>query len=292
MEASTLYPSQCILAEGPLWHKERESCFWVDIESGILYEYGWHTKEIKTWSFDYKVTLVIQGEKNQVILALNRSIARFDLDTEKLEWLVDLENNLPDNRCNDGACDSKGRIWVGTMAMDVQQGAGALYCIEKDGQLHKKLEHVTISNGLAWSLDNSIFYYIDTPTHQVQSFVFNEETGEITFDKIVVQIPGQMGSPDGMAIDEEGMLWIAHYGGFGVYRWNPNTGKLLEKISVPAPNITSCAFAGEDLNVLIITSARENMRGEDLKKYPDSGNIFYVKTRVKGVPPNRFIFDK
>ncbi|MEX2594205.1 MAG: SMP-30/gluconolactonase/LRE family protein [Anditalea sp.] len=287
MEASTLYPSKCILAEGPLWHKERKSCFWVDIESGVLYEYDWHTKEIRTWSFDYKVTLVIQALQNEVILGLNRSIARFDLDTEKLEWLVDLENALPNNRCNDGACDRKGRIWVGTMAMDTQEGAGALYCIEKDGHLQKKLENVTISNGLAWSLDNRTFYYIDTPTQKVQSFLFNEESGEIVFDKIAVQIPAEMGSPDGMAIDEEGMLWIAHYGGFGVYRWDPNTGKLLEKITVPAPNITSCAFAGENLDMLIITTASENMSEVDLKQYPGSGNIFYVKTKVKGTLPFR-----
>src|SRR5690606_4619080 len=101
MQTSTLFPSQCILAEGPLWHKERNSCFWVDIERGVLYEYGWITKEVKTWSFDYRVTMVIQAEHDQVILALDRSIARFNLETEKLVWLVHLEKNLANNRCND-----------------------------------------------------------------------------------------------------------------------------------------------------------------------------------------------
>lgn len=290
MEASTLYPSQCILAEGPLWHKDRLSCFWVDIESGVLYEYGWLTKTVKTWSFDYKVTLIIQANENEVILALNRSLARFDLETEKLEWLVDLENKLPQNRCNDGACDSKGRIWVGTMAMDLEEGAGALYCIEKEGQFQAKLKNVTISNGLVWSLDNRIFYYIDTPTQKVQAFVFHEETGDIEFDKAVIHIPEEMGSPDGMAIDEEGMLWIAHYGGFGVYRWNPNTGTLLEKINVPVPNVTSCAFVGENLDMLLITTARENMKVEELQKYPGSGDIFYIKLNVKGISPYRCIW--
>lgn len=282
MQTSTLYPSQCILAEGPLWHKERNSCFWVDIERGILYEYGWDTKEVKTWSFDYRVTLVIQAKNNEVILALDRSIARFDLETEKLEWLVDLEQQLPNNRCNDGACDSHGRIWVGTMALDTKEGAASLYCIEKNGEWHKKLENVTISNGLAWSLDNKIFYYIDTPTHKVQSYIYNEATGQITFNKTVIQIPDDMGSPDGMAIDAEGMLWIAHYGGFGVYRWNPNTGELLEKITLPVPNVTSCAFVGEDLDQLLITTASENLSSEDLERYPQSGDVFLAKTKVKG----------
>lgn len=285
MEASTFYPSQCVLAEGPLWHKNRKSCFWVDIERGVLYEYAWQTKATKTWSFDYKVTMVLPAQENKVILALNRSIASFDLETEELEWLVDVENRLTNNRFNDGKCDSRGRIWAGTMDMSTKEGAGALYCFEKNG-FQKKIENVTISNGMAWSLDNGVFYFIDTPTKKVQAYFFNEENAEIIFDKTVIHIPADMGSPDGMAIDEEGMLWIAHYGGFGIYRWNPNTGELLDKISVPAPNVTSCAFVGEDWDMLLITTARENMNEEDLEQYPESGNIFIVKPKVKGIPAN------
>lgn len=285
-QAITLFPSQCILAEGPMWHKERFSCFWVDIESGVLYEYNWQSKNINSWSFDYKLSLVLQAKENEVILALNRSIARFDLTTEKLEWVVDLESGLPNNRCNDGACDGKGRIWVGTMDMDCKEGAAALYCIGHDGVPEKKLDNITISNGLAWTQDNKTFYYIDTPTQNVQSFSFDENTGNIDFGKTVIQIPKEMGSPDGMAIDEEGMLWIAHYGGFGIFRWDPKTGKLLEKIDLPVPNVTSCAFVGENLDTLLITTARENMREEDLIKYPESGNVFYVEVKVKGVLPH------
>lgn len=285
MKATTLYPSQCILAEGPMWHPERNSCFWVDIENGVLYEYGWTSQDVRTWSFDYKVTLVIQAKDNQVILALNRSLVRFDLETEKLEWLVDLENRLPNNRCNDGACDSKGRIWIGTMDMDAKEGAAALYCIDKGGPPQTRLENVTISNGLAWTPDNLTFYYIDTPTREVQAFAFDQETGHIVPDKTVIRIPKELGSPDGMAIDEEGMLWIAHYGGFGVFRWDPETGELLEKIDVPAPNVTSCAFVGENLDRLVITTARENMKEEDLIKYPESGNVFVVDLKVKGTLP-------
>ena len=112
-----------------------------------------------------------------------------------------------------------------------------------------------------------------------------EESGEIVLDKAVIHIPEEMGSPDGMAVDAEGMLWIAHYGGFGVYRWNPESGKLLDKIDVPVPNVTSCAFAGEEMDWLIITTARENLSDEDLRKYPGSGGIFYIKTEVKGILP-------
>jgi sugar lactone lactonase YvrE len=290
MQTTTLFPSQCILAEGPLWHAERKSCFWVDIERGVLYEYHLNNQEAQTWSFDHRVTMVIQAKNNEVILALDRSIARFDLETEQLSWIVDLEKDRPNNRCNDGACDSQGRIWVGTMASDIAEGAASLYCIDKDGAVSKKIPDVTISNGLAWTADDRAFYYIDTPTRKVQAYHFDKESGEIRFERTAIEIPEDMGSPDGMAIDEEGMLWIAHYGGSGVYRWNPQNGEFLEKIEVPAPHVTSCAFVGENLNKLMITTAQENMSEEDLIKYPQSGDVFLAEIKVKGQSAFKYPF--
>lgn len=291
MKASVLYPSQCILGEGPMWHPERKCCFWVDIEKGILYEYNWLNKATKLRNFDYKVTMVVHGkDKDHLILGLNGGIARFDLKSERLEWLLDIETEFTENRCNDGACDSYGRLWIGTMQMNFKEGAGSLYCIDKNLDIHKRSDKVTISNGLAWSLDNKRLYYIDSPTQRVQSFIFDEKSGEISFEKNAVQIPAEMGTPDGMTIDEEGMLWIAHWGGFGVYRWNPFDGKCIDKIELPAPHVTSCTFAGENLDHLIITTARENLNADELKKYPDSGNIFWKKTAVKGIASNKCVF--
>ena len=96
-----------------------------------------------------------------------------------------------------------------------------------------------------------------------------------------------MGSPDGVAIDEEGMLWIAQWGGFGIYRWNPEKGELISKIEVPVPQVSSCAFVGENLDHLLITTARENMKEEELIKYPQSGDAFLVKVDVKGIASNK-----
>ena len=170
------------------------------------------------------------------------------------------------------------------MHLEHKDGAGSLFLVDENLRVHKKLPNTSISNGIVWSLDNKRLFYIDSPTQVVKAYIFNEKTGEIVFEKNVIEVPSEMGTPDGMAIDEEGMLWIAHYNGFGVYRWNPSTGKLLEKIIVPVPQVTSCVFGGENLDHLFITTARENMNEQDLKKYPDSGNLFVVKMNVKGVP--------
>jgi sugar lactone lactonase YvrE len=286
MKAEVLHSSQCILGEGPIWHAQRQCCFWVDIEQGILFEYNWLNKITSFRSFDYKLSLVIQGRNNHLILGLNGGIARFDLESEKLEWLLDIETEIAEHRCNDGSCDSHGRLWVGTMHRQFKKGAGSLYCIDTNLTIKKKLDKVSISNGIAWSIDGKRLYFIDSPTQIVQAFIFNEETSDIIFEKNVIQIPPKMGTPDGMTIDEEGMLWIAHWGGSGVYRWNPLDGKFLDKINIPAPNVTSCTFAGPNLDYLLITTAREILKKEDLKRYPESGNTFLMKTPVKGILSN------
>ena len=167
------------------------------------------------------------------------------------------------------------------------KGNGALYFIDKYLRVKKKINNTSVSNGIVWSLNNSRLYYIDSPTQVVQSLIFEEKTGEIVFEKNVIQIPNEMGSPDGMAIDEEGMLWIAHWGGFGVYRWNPHNGELIEKVEVSVPQVSSCSFVGENLDHLLITTARENMKEDEIIKYPQSGDTFFVKVNVKGVVSNK-----
>ncbi len=287
MKVKTLFPSQCILGESPLWHAERKCCYWVDIERGILYEYNWLLQTTRSWKFNERLSLVREGKDNQLILALDTAIVKFDLESEQISPLVDIELPASGNRCNDGACDSLGRLWIGTMHLEQKKNSGALYVVDKNLKVHKRLPNISISNGIVWSLDKKRLYFIDSPTQVVQSFIFDEKSGEIIFEKNVILVPLEMGTPDGMTIDEEGMLWIAHWGGFGVYRWNPHNGKLLGKIELPVPQVTSCAFAGEKLDHLIITSARENLKTEELKKYPESGNVFIVQTAMKGILTNK-----
>ena len=148
--------------------------------------------------------------------------------------------------------------------------------------VQKKLSDISVSNGIVWSADGKRMYYIDSPTQQVQCFLFDEKTGNIEFEKIAITIDKASGSPDGMCMDEEGMLWIAQWDGFGVYRWNPLTGEMLDKIDVPVPQVSSCAFGGDNMDQLFITTARENMSKDDVKKYPLSGNVFIAEPGVKG----------
>jgi sugar lactone lactonase YvrE len=287
LKPTVLYASRCYLGEGPYWHAERKSCFWVDIEERKIFEHHWETGATAVRKLPHRVSLVVQDRQDQLILGLEGGLARYDFDTDTLSWLKDLERDKEHHRINDGKVDSKGRLWLGTMHRSFTQGAGSLYCVDKNLDCQKKQWGVTISNGLAWSLDDTRLFYIDSPTHKVQCFLFDKTTGQIAFEKNVISIPNEMGSPDGMAIDEEGMLWIAHWGGFGVYRWNPEDGRCVGKVELPVPNVTSCAFVGPNLDYLLITSARQDLSAADLVNYPTSGDVYLVKMPVKGTLPNK-----
>ncbi|MCW3119425.1 MAG: Gluconolactonase [Chitinophagaceae bacterium] len=289
MQASLLYQSENILAEGPYWHVARQSFFWVDIDGKCFHEYQWPQGKTKRWELDYRASFISESHDNdKLILALQGAIASFDLQTGKLDRLLELEKEITNNRTNDGGCDSQGRLWIGTMDRQCSPGKGSLYCIDSHFHLQKKLSNISVSNGIVWSPDGKKMYYTDSPTQQVQSFLFDEQTGNMEFEKIAITVDRQSGSPDGMCMDEEGMLWIAQWGGFGVYRWNPLTGKMLDKIEVPAPQVSSCAFGGENMDQLFITTARENMSEEEIHKFPLSGNVFIAQPGVKGIPVHKF----
>ena len=284
MKSSLLYDCKSELTECPIWHAAWNSFLWVDIEGGYLYRYNLEDKRVTSWDFPHRLTLVVETSSDKLLLALDAKLALFDPIMESLEWLVDLYPGNTSLRCNDGACDPQGRLWVGTMSLQMTQGVAALFRLDKDLVPKEMVSNVTISNGLSWSLDGKIMYYIDSPTQKVQAFHFDSQTGNIRFKKDVILVPEKFGTPDGMCMDENGMLWIGHYGGSGIFCWNPETGKLVDKIEVPAPHVTSCAFGGPQGNQLLITTARENMSDEKLEEYPLSGSVFIAEMPVTGAP--------
>ncbi|MFI5151828.1 MAG: SMP-30/gluconolactonase/LRE family protein [Chitinophagales bacterium] len=284
MKAELLIHSQCFLGEGPFWYAEKKLCLWVDIENCRLFAYDWVNAAVRSWSFDHNPSLIVEDLSGHLLLGMSEGIARFNLENGQPDWVVALESEQKDRRTNDGACDSEGRLWVGTMHLNCLEGQGSLYCIDQDRVPVRRLEKNSIPNGLVWSKDNSRMYYIDSPKQSVQSFLFDPKSGSIQYEKDIIQIPRDMGAPDGMAIDREGLLWIAHWGGSGVYRWDPSNGKCIDKIEVAAPHVTSCAFVGEDLDHLFITSARQELTKDQLDQFPASGDCFLVKPGVRGLP--------
>lgn len=274
-ELSTFANSKNILGESPFWHRDRQSIFWVDVEEGILHEQKLSSESPTIWEVGKKIAVILSVKGNEVLLGCQDGIGRFNLITEEWKLEAPIQLDVETQRCNDGGFDPMGNVWIGSMDVQVKDGLASLYRIAANGQSSKVLENLTIPNGLVFSLDHKKMYFIDTPTRTVKVY-FLDSTGKITLDKPAILVPKSMGMPDGMTIDADGMLWIALYGGAAVGRWNPSNGQLLEAIAIPALHVTSCCFASEALDELIVTSAKENMTEAQLAMYPQSGNVFKI----------------
>lgn len=280
--ARLIFDAQAELGEGPVWDAKQERLFWVDIEKGRLHCHYPLTKENQHWDFEEMIGAVSIMSDGNLLLALASGLAAFSLATTKLKRLNILENTDPSIRFNDGKCDPNGNFWIGTMHKGFLPGSGNLYKVDHQLGPTLQIEKTTISNGMAWSSDDSRFFYIDSPTFEVAVFDFDNVSNLISNRKSLFKIPSSYGAPDGMAIDDEDMLWIAHWGGGCVRRWNPANGKVLQEISVDAPHVTSCCFGGKDLNMLYITTARSDLAEKELKNSPLSGGLFCFKTNTTG----------
>jgi len=218
------------------------------------------------------------------MVALRRGLGSLDLATGNIEIFANPEADKPANRFNDGKCDPAGRFWAGTLG---PRGEAALYRLDVDHSLHTMVTGVSTSNGLVWSADAKLFYYIDTPTGRVDAFDYDLGTGNISNRRpAVVPDSALPGRPDGMTIDADGMLWVAFWGGAAVIRYDPKTGKMLEKAAVPgAKHSSSCAFGGKDLQTLFITSAKAGVKPDQLAEQPNAGHLFAVRiANTRGVP--------
>ena len=286
-KAETVLDIQNALGEGAIWNHITEELWWIDIEGFTFNTYNPKTKKIRTIDVKQHIgTVVPSKDGRSAIVALRTGVHRLNLETEELTFLGSPEVAINSIRLNDGKCDPAGNFWVGSMHFDQIEFAASLFRItpkEEGVTIDKMQDSVTISNGIIWSLDEKTMYYIDTKRGDVRAYDYDKSTGDIANERVVITVSDTLGYPDGMTIDAEGMLWIALWNGDCVSRWNPNTGELLQTIEMPAHNISSCAFGGENLDTLYVTSARLDTNEEELKAKPQSGGLFKVVPGVRGV---------
>lgn len=289
LEAELMLDAKVLLGEGPWWNAATQQLYWVDIEGCAVHVFDPATGEDRRIDVGQMAGAVVGRKSGGVALALQHGFYGLDLETEKLTLLVDPEADLPENRFNDGKCDSQGRFWAGTTRINHDQQVGSLYRLDADLTVHRELGEVWISNGLAWSSNDRTMFFIDSPIRQVVAFDFDADAGSINNKRLVIEIPEGAGFPDGMTIDEEGMLWIALWDGWRVIRVNPADGKIINEIRMPVARPTSCVFGGANLDELYITSASTRMSAEELAKQPLAGGLFRCSPGVRGLPMTPFV---
>ena len=273
------------LAEGPCWLAGRDELLWVDIMAGRVHLLDPGTGADRAIHVGQPVGAAVPAGDGRVAIAIRDGFALLDLDTGRLEPLAHVELDLTGNRMNDGKCDSAGRYWAGTMALDQPSVAGALYRLDA-GVVDRMVEGVGISNGLGWSLDDRLMYYIDTPLHRLDVFDFDAAGGAIANRRTLLPIDGP-GSPDGMAVDAEDGLWIAMWGGGRVLHVLPD-GTVAGVVDVPVSQPTSVCFGGPDLREMFITSAWHGLSPERRAREPLAGGVFRCRPGVAGTLPNEY----
>ena len=281
-------PAGDICGEGAVWHPEQEVLYWTDINRFLVHRFDPAAGTTQTWLFDEPVTsinLTTHGETLLLVLGSRVGLwsPRTHPEFTSIYTLVD----SPAMRFNDARVDPRGSLWVGTMrnnvgsrgeSLDVEFTGGVLYRIDPDETVSEWKHDIGISNTVAWSPDGKTFCFGDTTANVLWAFDYDTHTGAIGSQRNLLADFGR-GKPDGSAMDAEGFLWNARYGGGCVVRVAPD-GRTDRVLEMPVASPTTCAFGGPDNKTLFITSARS---AEQL-----SGSLFALDLDVSGVPDGRF----
>lgn len=269
--------------EGPVWDAAAGLLRWVDLLAGDVLSApaaGGTPSRLRVGAI---AATVRPRHRGGLVIAVERGFALLDPGSVEPQLLPELWSDTS-VRMNDGGCDPQGRFYCGSMAYDAAPGRGALYRLDRDCSAHTVLTGVTISNGLVWSKDGTTVFYIDSPTRRVDAFDFDPDTGAFSGRRTVVVIPPEHGMPDGMALDAEGGLWVALWGGGAVHRYTVD-GWLDGVVELPVRQVTACTFGGDTLEELFITTSQVDVPdGEQ----PAAGAVFHVRPGVAGLPTATF----
>lgn len=274
--------ARATVGEGPVWDPRSGRLCWVDIIEGALYQSDLETGEQSRSALSTMLGAAVpRSDKDGFAVAVSDGFGLFAGDTLQI---VDPAIPEPSRRMNDAKCDSRGRLWAGSTYLDFAPGGGALHRWD-GGEPSAVVETgFTLPNGLGWSPDDSTMYLIDSVDHAVLSAPFHAADGRVgTFQK-AFDVEG--GLPDGMAIDMDGFLWIAIWGGSEVRRYSPG-GDVVARIPMPVNKPSSCCF-GDD-GTLYITSASADLSEIELREQPLAGSVFAISTDTRGVPVHSFV---
>jgi sugar lactone lactonase YvrE len=267
-------------AEGIVWDADRARLLFVDIPAGRVFEHDPAAATTAVHALGRDVGDVQAAASGALVVAVREGVALFRDGVA--EVVAAPLADLPDIRMNDGNVDPAGRLFVGTMAYDQREGAAVLYRLDPDGTLSTVLRDVTISNGIDWSPDGSLLYYVDTPTQRIDVFDYDVASGTLSARRPFAAVPKEDGSPDGLTVDAEGCVWVALYDGGAVRRYDVD-GRLDAVVETPGARlVTSCCFGGADLTDLWITTSTENLDATKLEAQPGAGRIYRVENAGRG----------
>jgi len=276
------------LGECPVWSAEEQALYWIDIRAPALHRLDPATGGTRSWPMPKRIGSFGLRESGGAVVALEDGFGLFDFETGEVSFLAGPEQRVPGTRFNDGKVSPDGRFWAGTMDEEtLSRPIGVLYRLDPDGSLHRMVDGLIVSNGLAWTGDGRTMFHSDSKGQVVWAYDYDPEHGTIANRRVVARPTEEIGRPDGAAADVEGCYWSAGISAGVLNRWAPD-GRLDRTIPLPCSNPTMPCFGGSDMRTIFVTSLRHDVPADVLAAKPQSGGIFAVHVDVAGVPVARF----
>lgn len=278
-----------VLGEGVIWDHRRARFWWTDIEGSKLFRYDSVAENLESWQTPERLAcLAPVSGRDDLVVAFASGFAFYQPETNAVDWIHKIESDNPGTRMNDGRTDRQGRFWAGSMTESPKEATykGALYCLDHDLSLSKHVKGLAITNSLCWSPNGDTMYHCDTPNRTIENYTFNTQSGMPSLDRSFIQTDKGC-YPDGSCIDADGFLWNAQWGGGKVVRYSP-TGEVDLELEVPTSQPSCVAFGGVDLNLLCVTTARQDMSDEQLVSEPEAGNLLIYETDYRGLKDAEF----
>jgi sugar lactone lactonase YvrE len=276
-----VWPVEATLGEGPVWLEHENAVYFVDIKRRKLHCFDAATGETCTWTAPAQPGFMVPYADDAFVCGLQGGLYRFTPSTGEFRLLQRVEADQPGNRLNDGYADAQGRLWFGSMDDAETDPTGALYRAGHNGEVVVQDRGYVITNGPAMSPDGRTLYHGDTLACVVYAFDVASD-GTLSGKRPFATITGA-GHPDGMAVDSEGFVWIAIFGGARIERYAPD-GTLVDQVAFPCSNITKLVFAGDDLRTVYATTARKGLSPQQLSEQPLAGGLFTFRAPVPGQP--------
>lgn len=283
-----ILPTGFLCAEVPYWVKEEAAVYFVDTENPRVAKYSPDTGDLEVFYVPYNFQCIAKCDNGKWIGTVTNGVVLWDQEKNTCKFLGNPEKDKASFFLNDGTVDKMGRFFFGSYdSDDLEGGTGSIYMVDSNLRIKKVASGFSVCNGMVFSSDNKKFYMSEQFGGKILEFDWDEDACLLSNQKTLYELPKEKGLPDGLIMDSEGMLWLAHWWGWQISRISPE-GRVLAEIPVPVTTPTCMAFIGDKMDLLFITTAIKAVDEEDLKKGHLAGDIFQIEMNTTGREENRF----
>ena len=288
-EPQQILSAQNRLGETPIWEPAENALYWVDWGGKPTCRFEPGTGKFTTYPVTVPVTSLARRASGGLVAIAQDGIYGWNPKTDEYKLIVgSTQPTRPEIFYNDAAVDRQGRLLVGTFNMnDPFSPVGSLYRLDPDGSLHEPDGGYATANGIGFSLDGRTVYVADQRKWEIVALDYDPLTGAASHRRTFARLPKEEGQPDGLIVDAEGFIWNGHQGGWKLTRYDPD-GKIERQVRFPVQHVISFAFGGKDLDELFVTTMSWGLEEEQRKQQLWAGDLFRVKTDVKGLVETAF----